>query len=175
MQYSIYIYMKTIVWKTCHLHFKNLKLKMPYGLQNSKFWNNKSKQNKTERALFEIHKLINQFNNQNIIAYSTNMTHKWANNKIGHFWPIYTPYVVFYGFLNHNLEWFGGERGICQYEQMRIFVVSRGLALHIANDYRVQMMMLITIVDAIHHPRLTKKKSLNIGIFLARLTKFRLN
>ena len=36
---------------------------------------NKSKQNKTkfERTLFEIHKLINQFNNQNIIAYSTHM------------------------------------------------------------------------------------------------------
>ena len=65
---------------------------------------------------------------------------------------------MFYDFLNHNLEWFGGERGICQYERMRIFVVSRGLALHIANDYRVQMMMLITIVNAIHHPSFNKEK-----------------
>ena len=78
--------------------------------------------------------------------------------KIGHFWSIYTPCVVFYDFLNHNLEWFCGERGICQYERMRIFVVSRGLALHIANDYRVQMMMLITIVNAIHHPPFDKEK-----------------
>lgn len=68
--------MKTIVWKTCHLHFKNLKLKMPMAYKTASFGINKSKQNKTERALFEIHKLINQFNNQNIIAYSTHMTHK---------------------------------------------------------------------------------------------------
>ena len=69
-----------------------------------------------------------------------------------------TLHIVFCDFLNHNLEWFGGEEGICQYERMRIFVVSRGLALHIANDYRVQMMMLITIVNAIHHPPFDKEK-----------------
>lgn len=67
--------------------------------------------------------------------------------------------LCFMVFLNHNLERFGGEEGICQYERMRIFVVSRGLALHIANDYRVQMMMLITIVYAIHHPPFDKEKN----------------
>ena len=53
---------------------------------------------------------------------------------------------------------FGGEGGICQYERMRIFVVSGGLALHIAHDYWVQMVMLITIVDAIHYPSFDKEK-----------------
>ena len=33
----------------------------------------KANKTKFERALFKIHKLINQFNNQNIIAYSTHM------------------------------------------------------------------------------------------------------
>ena len=82
---NIYIYTKCNIryifiwrWKFGKHATYTLKIwswRCPMAYKTASFEINKSKQNKTkfERTLFEIHKLINQFNNQNIIAYSTHM------------------------------------------------------------------------------------------------------
>ena len=80
-----YIYTKCNIWciyvwrrqfgehATNSSKIRSWRCLMTYKTTNFGF--NKSKRSKTKlkRTLFEIHKLINQFNNQNIIAYSTHM------------------------------------------------------------------------------------------------------